>query len=455
MTNHAGPRDSAVIGRRSTLKGTAALAGVALAGPALTPATASAQGGFDWKRFKGQKIEVALVKGPRSDVLQKHQREFEDLTGITVGSEQLPEQQLRQRNVIQFASRRPAVDVTLLSLHVEKRIFGAGKWLEDLRPYLADPTMTAPDFAFDDFAAGGRIFSTQADGRVDTFPTSLDYAVLYWNKELFAAKNLPFPTTLAEMADTAAALTDVGKQRFGFVGRGQKNANVYVWASMMLGWGEDSVESGKLNTTGPAAVQSAELFTRLLRQSAPPGVVGFNWSEAQTAFMQGTAAMWLDSSGFAAPLENPARSRVAGKVGYGVIPAGPGAHAVGLTGDGIGIAAGSTKKQAAYFYVQWATGKLIEGRFLSSGAGVGARNSILKDPAVTEAMAPSTKAWATCMGESAPLGRPCLPDIQPVTEFRDTFGIALTNMVGGADAAAELQKATAAFAPVLAKSEAT
>ena len=41
----------------------------------------------------------------------------------------------------------------------------------------------------------------------------------------------------------------------------------------------------------------------------------------------------------------------------------------------------------------------------------------------------------------------------PVTEFRDVFGIALTNMINGADPATELKKATAEFQPVLDKSE--
>ena len=40
-----------------------------------------------------------------------------------------------------------------------------------------------------------------------------------------------------------------------------------------------------------------------------------------------------------------------------------------------------------------------------------------------------------------------------MTEFRDTFGVALTNMLGGADPAAELRKATEQFRPVLEKSE--
>jgi multiple sugar transport system substrate-binding protein len=46
-----------------------------------------------------------------------------------------------------------------------------------------------------------------------------------------------------------------------------------------------------------------------------------------------------------------------------------------------------------------------------------------------------------------------LPVIEPVSEFRDTFGIALNNMLNGADVAAELKKATADFQPVLNKSE--
>ena len=46
---------------------------------------AHAQGTFDWKRFKGEKIEVFLLKSPRGDLLTKYNKEFEDLTGITIG----------------------------------------------------------------------------------------------------------------------------------------------------------------------------------------------------------------------------------------------------------------------------------------------------------------------------------------------------------------------------------
>ncbi|HZK66598.1 MAG TPA: sugar ABC transporter substrate-binding protein, partial [Chloroflexota bacterium] len=60
--------------------------------------------------------------------------------------------------------------------------------------------------------------------------------------------------------------------------------------------------------------------------------------------------------------------------------------------------------------------------------------------------------WVDCLLEVGKMGKLSLPVIEPVTEFRDVFGVALTNMIGGADAATELKKATADFKPVLEKS---
>ena len=50
----------------------AATAGV-LAAPALVEKV-GAQTAFDWKQFKGSKIEANFPKSPRADVLQAHQK---------------------------------------------------------------------------------------------------------------------------------------------------------------------------------------------------------------------------------------------------------------------------------------------------------------------------------------------------------------------------------------------
>src|SRR5436305_1632078 len=115
---------------------------------------AHGQGAFDWKKFKGEKIEVFLVKSPRGDLLTKYHKEFEDLTGISVGSEMIPEQQQRQKAVIEFNSGKPSFDVIAISYHVQKRLFGKNHWMEDVRPLVADKSMTDPALDFADFAKG-------------------------------------------------------------------------------------------------------------------------------------------------------------------------------------------------------------------------------------------------------------------------------------------------------------
>ena len=56
--------------------------------------------------------------------------------------------------------------------------------------------------------------------------------------------------------------------------------------------------------------------------------------------------------------------------------------------------------------------------------------------------------------KSTAIAYPVLPDIVAGSEFRDVYGVALTNMLApGANPAAELKKATETFKPILEKSE--
>jgi len=439
--------------RRRLLQGGAAAATLgALGAPALVR-NANAQSKFDWKRATGQKIDVILAKSPRADIYQRYEKEFTELSGIEVSSEQIPEQQQRQKVMIEFTSGSPSFDVVNLALHVQKRIAAKGKWMEDLRPYLANAAITNPDYDFADFGKAGLAYATQADGRLDTIPIFVDYWMIYYNKELFAQKGIEYPKSLDELKAAAKALTDPAKGVYGFVSRGLKNANIPVWTSWLLGQGLETIDpSGKLMTDTPEAVWAAEYYRDLNKNFAPPGTIGFNWNECQTTFMQGRAAMWLDGIGFTAPVEDPKVSRVVGKVGYGVTPPGPKAHHSATFADGLGITASSKKKEAAWLYIQWATNKVNQLRFLKEGGGAPARNSVYADRE-TVTSSKFGPQWFDCILESAKIGRPGLPVIIPVQEFRDNFGVALTNTLTGADPATELKKATEAFKPILEASE--
>ncbi len=438
-----------MIRRRGLLQASAAV----LAAPAIVE-RANAQSAFDWKQFKGQSIEVNYQLSPRGDLAKRVLKDFEEQTGIKVGFEQIPEQQQRPKVAMEMATGHPSFDVVNVAMHVQKRLVERAKWMEDLRPYIADKSMTNPDFDLADFSKPSMAVATGQDGRINVLPSNQDLFILFYNKELLAEKGFKAPPkTYDELMTMAKALTDPAKGVYGFVGRGLKNANMVLFDNMLLGWDQETVtaDGKKLLTDTPAAIEAGNFYQKIMRECGPPGNIGFNWNECQTTFMQGRAAMWWDGIGFSAPLLDKAKSKVVDKVGFAPVPAGPKAHHAATFIEGVGIPAAAKNKKAAWYWLQWITGKPMQYEQLRAGAGTPARLSAYgREDIVKNSAFP--QEWFDTTGVSLKIARPGLPVIVPVTEFRDTIGTAVTNIAGGADTATELTKATAAFQPVLDKS---
>src|SRR6195256_6657571 len=125
-----------LVSRRAFLAGAAAAGAFGLSG---LPSRAE----VNWKKYAGTTLEANLVKGPRGELLQKYASEFTDLTGIKVESEIIPEQQQRQKAVIELTSGKPSFDVIHVSYHVQKRQFEKAGWLADLTAFMKDPNLTA------------------------------------------------------------------------------------------------------------------------------------------------------------------------------------------------------------------------------------------------------------------------------------------------------------------------
>src|SRR5256714_12420870 len=190
-----------------------------------------------------------------------------------------------------------------------------------------------------------------------SLPWSVDYFILYYNKELFQKKGVAVPKTFDEMVVAAEKLTDVKEGTFGLVGRGLRNANMTLWTNFFLNYGGEFLDSkGNIITDGPEAIEATKSYDRS-NKFAPAGIAGFNWMESLAAFAQGRAAMWIDGVGWAPGVENPNSSRVVGKVGYAMVPAGPKGQYSATYGDGIGIAAACKNKEAAFLLCQWIVSK--------------------------------------------------------------------------------------------------
>ena len=266
-----------------------------------------------------------------------------------------------------------------------------------------------------------------------SLPWSVDYFILYYNKELFQKKGVAVPKTFDEMVAAAEKLTDAKEGTYGFVGRGLRNANMTLWTNFFLNYGGEFLDTkGNILTDGPEAIEATKLYQTLLTKVAPPGVAGFNWMESMASFTQGRSAMWIDGVGWAPPLEDPAASRIVGKVGYTVVPAGPKGQYSATYGDGIGIAAASKNKEAAYLLCQWVVSKKQGARLLQAGGGVPFRSSVLNDPEIQKGVKMPPE-WLQSVIDSAKISKLGLPVVIPVAEFRDLVGAAITATLAGAD----------------------
>jgi multiple sugar transport system substrate-binding protein len=247
--------DARTLTRRDVLAAGAAAGAMSAAG--IRPAWAA----VDWKRFAGTTLEANLIKGPRGELLQRHAAEFTELTGIKVSSELIPEQQQRQKVVIELTSGRPSFDVVHLSYHVQKRQFDKAGWLADFSGFIKDPTLTDPSLTESDFSAAGLQYAKNDKGELRSLPFSVDYFILYWNKELFEKKGVSFPETLEDMARAAEKLTDPKDGTFGFVGRGLRNANMALWGNFFLDYGGEFLDAkGNILTDGPEAIEATKLY---------------------------------------------------------------------------------------------------------------------------------------------------------------------------------------------------
>ena len=435
--------------RREVLRlGAAAAVGAAMGPFVVTPGHGQT---FNWQRFKGKELFFIFYKHPWIDELVKYFPEFTDLTGIKVNHEVLPEVQGRQKLVVEMTAGSGGVDAWHASMHVEKRRFWKSGWFQPLNKFLEDKSLTAPDYDWNDFTTGARKDVTQPDNSISAIPTFVDVFTMFYRKDLFQAKGIKVPGTLAELEEAAKKLHDPPRM-YGFVSRGLKNANATPWAYVVYAFGgEYLTQDGKSAINTPAWVKSMEWYAGMLRRFGPPGVVNFNWYECSSAFMQEQAAIYYDGVNFANQFEDKEKSKVAGKVGYAVLPAGPAGHFAPTYTNAMAVSAQSKNKEAAYLFIQWATTKQMCVRELLSGVGVG-RVSPWNNAEV-KAKPKMPAEWYAAYLDSLKIGRAGLPEIQDVTQYRDIIGVAIQKAIEGAKAEDVIAQAHKEFQELLNNTE--
>jgi multiple sugar transport system substrate-binding protein len=414
----------------------------------ITPARAQA---FNWRRFAGERIFVLLMHNPWGDTIQKMAPDFEQQTGIKVEFWDLPEMQARQKLVVELTSGGGGIDAWWSNLYMERRRFWKSGWIAPLNKFLNDPTMTAPDYDWNNMADGAKEAVTLSDGSICGLPAFVDPWIMFYRKDLFQEKGLKPPQTLAEVEEFAQKFHNPPNM-YGFVARGLKNANAPAWSWVLLSMGGDFLtKDRKASINTPQAIKAMDWYAGMLRRFAPPGVVNFNWYECSAAFMQGQVAIYYDGVNFAGQFEDKEKSKMAGKIGYAVLPAGPGGHFSPTFSNAIAIGTESKRQGPAYFFAQWSTSKQSAIKQLVAGVG-SARISPWSDP-VVRAKAKMPTDWTQAYVDSLKIGRTGLPDVVGAIEYRDIIGVAIQKAIEGAKSEDVLAQAQKEFQEMLDRTE--
>jgi multiple sugar transport system substrate-binding protein len=143
------------------------------------------------------------------------------------------------------------------------------------------------------------------------------------------------------------------------------------------------------------------MYKKIIKTSSPKSL---NWDLYDTAeaFRNGEIAMMPNWDENASSLENLATSKVAGKVGYSILPYGPKKSANIFGGSGIGINkyADEKEKQAAWLFIVWATSPQTQLLVLKhpEGGGIPPRKSVFEDAdikKVIDGKAPNNENYRT------------------------------------------------------------
>ncbi|MDR2975135.1 MAG: sugar ABC transporter substrate-binding protein [Propionibacteriaceae bacterium] len=386
---------------------------------------------------ESQTLNVALPTHAWTNAIKESIPEFEKASGIKVALTTFGEDQLSDQYNVKLNTKSKDFDVMMFRPPQDGKLFVQNGWLAPVDDYLKKADA---GYKWDDFLPA-TVDSVTVDGSVYGAPLITEQEVLYYNKKLLAEANVKVPTTMEELEAAAAKLTDRDKGQFGFLSRGQLSASVTQFSSFLYSFGADFDNGKKATLDTPEAKKAYEFYGRMLNQYAPPGTTEMNWIQAMPIFAQGKVAFYTDVSSLSPNLDDPSTSTVVNDWGVAPFPAGPaGSHPYNISAWALGINAFSESKDAAWKFMEWATGPDMSLKLQQKGQSL-ARASLYSSAEGTKgfrddmiAAIKTSTAPGVAVGHDRPL-------VVKVSEAREIIGKPIVTGIDGGDVAGAIEEA--------------
>jgi multiple sugar transport system substrate-binding protein len=298
-------------------------------------------------------LTIAVNAGVEGEALKAAARDYGRLhPELRVEIVELPYSSLFEKELLDVTFGAGAYDVIMMDDPWFPRIAQHGK-LTDLEPWIAQRGLTLEE----DFIAACLAVCREPyrDGRLYALPYVGNAQLYFYRADLFEKYQLPPPRTWQEVLE-AARVIQAGEGIFGYVMRAAQG-NAVVADYLPLFWafgGEMFTAGGDANLTAPASIAALK-FMLELGKYAPPAYVSFNADEVSAHLLQATAAQSINWPSWIPAMDDPAKSKVAGKIAYAPMPAAarPGAAEIGNWL--LGIPKKARQAEVAFDFIVWAT----------------------------------------------------------------------------------------------------
>ena len=293
--------------------------------------------------------------------VQRHAAELEERTGLELDVRILPSDEYYSNEIQGYLSGDDPPDVFMSGPVLVWEHVGAGLVhpLDELLDNASD------SYRPDDFVESllrvnrwdGRFGSPLGSGLLLEIPVNCEsYNLAYVPAHLEAA-GVGVPETWDEFFAAAGAAAAAGRCK-GFAQRG-----VDVWHTMYTGfatqlwsYGASDFENGRCAIASETAVRATSDFLAALHRAGPDDWPSQRWYELALDFAQGRYALMVDSDHYVAYFEDERYSSLVGEIAYALPPSGPAGRRPNLWTWSVVINARTRDVDAAWRFVEWATG---------------------------------------------------------------------------------------------------
>lgn len=345
---------------------------------------------------------------------------------VEVVYEAPPWPQLHDKMAANFASGQYVHDV----------IYNCG-WVPEFADYLVDFVKDLPKELVDDLPVSS--FSTVTwNGKRLGVVFTLSLLTLFYNKEHLEQAGIKEPPkNWDELKGMAKQLTGGG--RYGWVlnygaPEGIGGVASYWMCFLQQAGGKMYGDDGMPAFNNEAGVDALQVMIDLMESTDPGSISYVGINDATNVFSSGQASMMMNWPFMWVPANDPATSKVVGKVGSALLPAGPAGTASIDGTDAYTIAKLSPNPDKARQLIEFYLDKEVQKRQVLDTGWLPIRLSVLNDPEV-QAAAPN----AAVVLEQAknPYDSFITPDYNAVTT---AIGVEIQKALAGSQSAADTIK---------------